>query len=501
MSISASFIVKVNPRVITGGSDNLEFNGLFLADENTISADTLVLTFTSVAQVGAYFGLDSEIYAQSQRYFEGYLNRFSSPRAMLVARRISAPVHGWLRGASLNSNLAQLKTITDGSMIITIDSEVITISDIDLSGATSLSNAGEIIQAALEAESTGVTVTYSSVFNAFTVTSGTNGPESHVAYAEAGPSGTDLAAVLGLDEASNGTLSSGSYGLSAQEQMAEVVARSENWVSFTTIDEIGAEEALEFAAWASVNYGYLYVPHTTNTNAISQDSSDDLASLIRAGNLAHTWPIYGTVDYASFAMGAIACISWQRTNGTITLAFKRQAGLAAYVVKESDAAILESKGFSYVGDFATRNAQFVFLYNSELPGDAFRWVDSYINSVWLSNRLQVSVMDGLSASGRTPYNERGYTMIRAWMNDPIQEGLNNAAIEPGIALSEGQKSQLTNEAGTADILDALDSQGYFIQIIDPGASVRAQRETPIVNLWYTYGGAIQRIEIASTAVL
>ena len=75
-----------------------------------------------------------------------------------------------------------------------------------------------------------------------------------------------------------------------------------------------------------------------------------------------------------------------------------------------------------------------------------------------------------------------------------------AAIEPGIVLSERQKSEVMNEAGR-DISSELWTQGYYIQILDPGAAVRAQRGSPVISIWYTYGGAVQKIEVASTAIL
>lgn len=112
----------------------------------------------------------------------------------------------------------------------------------------------------------------------------------------------------------------------------------------------------------------------------------------------------------------------------------------------------------------------------------------------------MSILNGLTQSPRVPYTEAGFTRIRSWMMDPVNRALTNGAIEPGVILSESQKSELAAEAGT-DISEELYTQGYYIQILDPGASVRVNRETPSISLWYTYGGAVQRITVASTAVL
>lgn len=500
MAIPASRIVNVQPRVITAGSTDLEFNGLLLSDNDTIPTNALVLTFSSARTVGEYFGTDSIEYAASEVYFAGYNNKFSAPRNFLIARQINEAVAGWLRGGAYGGTLASLQAITDGGLVIQIDGVNVSIADVNFSTATSFSTAATILQTALDAESTGVTVTYSSLFRAFTITSATTGEDSIVEFGESPTTGTDLSVLLNLNEVSGATISYGSDAMTAATQMSSIVEKTQNWVTFTTVDEPSVEEALLYASWASSNYGYLYVPYTTEATAVNQTSDADMNSLIIQNQYDHTSTVYGTLQYAIFIMGAVASISWLRTNGTITLAFKNQTGLAAFVVKEADAAVLDTKRYNYFGNFATRNADFVFLYQGILASSDYGFIDPYINSIWLNNRLQVSLLDGLTSTGRVPYNERGYNTIRSWMMTPINEALNNGAIEPGIVLSETQKSILFNEAGL-DITDELETQGYYIQILDPGAPTRAARDTPIVNLWYTYGGAVHRIEVASTAVL
>lgn len=283
-------------------------------------------------------------------------------------------------------------------------------------------------------------------------------------------------------------------------QMTAILDKTQNWVSFTTAWETDVMEALAWASWASRNYGWLYVGYSTSPVMTSPDSSVDMASAVKEALYDHTAIVYGSLDYAAFIMGVVASVAWQRVNGTITAAFKRQAGLTPWVADELTAVTLEAKNCNYFGNFATRNAEFVFLYPGILSASDYGYIDPYVNSIWLNNRLQVSLMDGITNIGRVPYNVRGYTMIKAWMMDPVNEARLNAAIEPGIVLSERQRSEVMNEAGL-DISQELWTQGYYIQVLDPGASVRARRESPIVSLWYTYGGAVQRIEVASTAIL
>ena len=498
MAIPASHIVQVLPRVISGGSSDLELNGLLLTDNAIISASTMVLEFPSAAAVGAYFGQTSVEYAAADVYFTSYNNKLTAPKAFFVARRIAEAVPAWLRSARNAKTLARFKTVTDGALVISIDNTAHTVSGVDFSGVESFSDAADILQSKIGVS--GVKAAFSSLTGAFTITSGTAGTGSSVSFGSAPASGTDLAAFLGLRAEDGAVLSEGMDALSVNDQMAAIRARTENWVSFTTAWEEDAEAMLDWAEWAGNNYGWLYVAYTTNPTTASADSTVDSASVLKDSGNDHTAIIYGSLEYAAFIMGVVASIAWQRINGTITTAFKGQSGLTAWVVDETTATILEGKNCNYFGNFATRNAQFVFMYPGCLSASDYSFIDPYVNSIWLNNRLQVALMDGISRTGRTPYNQRGYTMIAAWMMDPVNEAKNNAAIEPGVELSERQKSEVMNEAGL-DISNELWTQGYYIQVLDPGAAIRAQRGSPVVSLWYTYGGAVQKIEVASTAIL
>lgn len=501
MSIPASHIVNVHPRVITGGSSDLELNGLLLTDNPLISAQTLVLSFPSARSVSAYFGAVSTEYEVADVYFAGFNNKFTAPKQFFVARRIAEDVPAWLRSAKNIKTLTAFKTINDGAIVISIDHTAYAVAAADFSGVTSFSDAADILQAAITgAGATGVDVAYSSLTGAFTITSGTVGENSEVSFASAPAMGTDLSEFMGFTEALGAVISPGMNAMTEVEQMQAILNKTQNFVSFATAWECDPDEALAWASWANDNYGWLYVPYSTAAVMTSADSTTDMASVIKTAGYDHTAVVYGSIEYAAFIMGVVASIAWQRINGTITAAFKKQSGLAPCVYDEATAAILENKKCNYFGNFSTRNADFIFLYPGCLSASDYGYIDPYVNSIWLNNRIQVALMDGISSVGRVPYNVRGYTMIAAWMMDPINEARNNAAIEPGVVLTERQKSEIMNEAGL-DISNELWTQGYYVQVLDPGAVVRSKRGSPLVSLWYTYAGAVQRIEVASTAIL
>jgi hypothetical protein len=498
MAIPASKIVSVIPRLIQAGGTELEITGLFLT-ENPLLPFPHVYSFDSKAAVKDYFGADSAEYALAGKYFLGYDNSFRKPRRLHFARRAAAAIPAFLRGAKFMGTIASLAAITDGSLKIGLNGAAPSdVSGIDLSGAASLSDAAQTIAAALG----GASVSYSSATGAFTVTSNVAGAQSAATYAEAAASGTDLSALLGLTLKAGAVLSQGSGALTGSANMDSVKAQTEGFVTFSTVYAADDAEALSLAEWASGQSSeYLYVLWSQSPLLPAQQDASSIARQIAEANCGAVAGIFGDADYAAFIMGAAASVDWGRRNGAITFAFKSQEGLAATVNDGNSADILNGKRFNFYGRYGARadDNNFIFLYNGCMFGD-WRFIDPYINGIWLRNALQISLLAGIKASPRTPYTDGGYTLIRAWCSGPIERALLNGAIEPGVNLSNSQKAELFLEAGE-DISTDLYTKGYYLQVLDPAAVVRVNRESPAINLWYTYGGSIHKLDVAATAML
>lgn len=500
MPISASQIVQVNPRLLKPGGIDLELNGLLLSPSDTIPAG-LVLAFGEPDAVGSYFGLQSPEYAQAQVYFLGYNNSFLKPRALYITRRMASAAAPWLRGGKLATSVAQIKAVTDGTLTLTLGSHTATLTALSFAAITSFSDAALILQGAIRAETAGgeawtdATVTYLSLFGAFVITGGETGAEQTVDYA----SGT-VADLLLLTLAGGGVSSQGTAAQTPAETMQAVLEQTQNWATFATVATPSESEVLAFAMWANGNgVNYLYLYNDLDPNLLLPGNTATSAAALKIAELSAVAGIYGSPVYAAFLMGAIACIDWNRTAGTITTAFKSQDGLAPTVENSTDAQNLMDHGMNFYGNYATRNDQFVFLYPGSMFG-RYLWVDPFVNAIWLNNALQVALMAGLSQSPRTPYTDAGYTLVRSWMQDPVNRALKNGVIEGGVVLSESQKAQINREAGL-NIVPEVEQLGYYIQVVDAGPQVRTTRDSPTVNLWYTYGGSINRLVVASTALV
>lgn len=495
MAIPASKIVSVTPRIIPSGARDFEISGLILT-ENPLAPFPNVLQFDSKAAVKSCFGAESEEYALAVNYFLGYDNSFRKPKKLHFARRVKTDLAAFLIGSKLTASLADFKAITIGSFKIVIDDTLVTINDLDLSAATSLSDIATKISTKLVT----ATCAYSTIKDGFVITSKTLGAISSVGYMLPAAGEQDLSMMLGMSEQSGASMSIGSAELTAGENMDAIVDQTQNFVTFTNIYEATDDEILALAAWSSSQgVEYLYCLWSNNSALISQSSGNTIAEKIMELDYTSVTAMFGTAKYAAFIMGVAGSIDWNRRNGAINFAFKTQSGLAATVTDGNTADIVLKRKFNFYGRYATRNDSFIFMYDGTMYGE-YRFIDPYINAIWLRNVIQVSLMSGITASPRTPYTPAGYTKIRAWMTDPVERALQNGVIESGVVLSESQKAELYSEAGM-DISMEIFTKGYYLQILDPGPSARINRDSPIINLWYSYGGSINRLEVPISALL
>lgn len=493
MTIPASQIVNITPRVINAGGTDLEIVGLFLT-ENALATFPGTLTFTSAAAVGTYFGLNSAEYQAAVSYFLGYDNSFTKPKKIKFARLVTDAIAGSLIGGSA-ADMDTLKTITAGAFKISIDGTEKDVAALNLSEATTQSDVATALQSAI----TGCTVTYNSNLNSFIITSSTTGATSAVSFATDGEQ--TPAALLGLTSAAGAVQSAGSAALAPAANMASIVNSDQNWVSFTTLTEAETDVILEFAGWVNgTDSQYLYVPYTSDQNDTNPNAGTNLPKSIAEANYEGVALCFNSIAEAILVMATAASIDWNRNNALVTFAFKSQTGITPSVIDETTAANCKELHVNYYGKWATRNDDFTYLYDGSMAAGKFGYIDAYIGNLWLRNALQVSIMSGLNQVGRVPYTQPGYALIRAWCADPINRGLNNGVIDTGVVLSESQKAQLIAEIGE-DVSSEIFTKGYYLMVNDPGAAARVNRESPLLGLWYTYGGSVHKVDLPVSVIL
>jgi hypothetical protein len=495
-SIPASDLASVVPSVISAGGSALDLIGLALT-QNTRVPTGSVLSFPSSGAVSSFFGPTSTEATDAAIYFAGFVGCNVLPGAMLFAQYNLAAVPGYLRGGNISGlTLTQLQAFT-GTLTITFAGTPLTSSSINLSSATSFSNAATIIQTAFT--SPPFAVTYDSVSGAFVFTSTSTGATETVTYA----TGT-LAADLLLTQATGATLSQGAAAVTSPSAfMAGVVAQTTNWATFfTTFDPDGGSGntiKLEFSEWANTTEDeFAYVCWDTDiTPTESTDAASSLGQLIKAANLSGTILIYEPSDLgqAAFISGAIASIDFTEENGRTTLAGKSQTGITPGVTNQTVADNLRANGYNFYGAWATANQQFQGISRGTISGP-FAYIDSYVNQIWMNAQFQLAMMTLLFTVKSIPYNAAGYTLVSAALQDPITAAGDFGAFSPGVELSALEIAEV-NEAAGVSIASTLQTQGYYLQILPASAQTRGARTSPPCTFWYVDGGSIQSLNLSS----
>jgi hypothetical protein len=159
-----------------------------------------------------------------------------------------------------------------------------------------------------------------------------------------------------------------------------------------------------------------------------------------------------------------------------------------------------SNFYTYIGAYANAANTWTIMYNGQMSGQ-FKWVDTYLNQVWLNANLQQATFLALLAYNSVPYNEDGYTDLYLAGLDPIDTAVEAGVIQPGVDLSQSEMQEIDTAAGITGVGQIVATRGWYYLVADPGSTVRTARGSPIMKLWYADGGSVNSIDINSTAVL
>lgn len=522
MSIPSSVIANIIPGVLSPGGAGLVMNGLVLT-QNPLMPAGQVLSFalsgsSNPAQsVSNFFGPSSAEFAYATIYAAGYANGTQLPSTILFAPYNAAARAGWLTSGSLAGvPLATLQAYT-GTLTVTFAGAPLTSSAIVLTGLTQTAMAAAINAAFT---SPPFTVAWNAVQSTFVFTSTATGATETITFAT-GP----LAADLLLTQATGATLSQGAAEDTPTTAMNNVVAVSQNWATFSYLTEPILTDKQGFAAWLGTQddqYGGII--WDSDVQASVQNSTECFGVIAKANNYNGIMCLGGdpalgalgplTRNVAAFVQGMITSVNYAQTNGAIN--YSGKSANASVAVSPTCAnlqtyANLLANGYSCYGAFASRNQGFTFLSNGNAPG-TFPWFDAYVDQIWLSAQLQLALLNLYTSVSDIDYDPTGYGMIRAALvgqptangnvtNDgPINNALNAGVMVIGATLSASQAVAVNSAAGS-NVAGVIQANGYYLQILDPGAVARNNRATPIINLWYSGRSGIQQFSLSSIDIL
>lgn len=505
--VSSSKFVNIIPQVLVATGSGFELNGLLLTKNDNLPLG-VPYKFASQSAVASYLGSTSAEAAFATAYFTSFSNKTKIPPAMLIANYSLDVKAGWLRGAAITSTLAQFKTITNGNLKFYLNDGLVEITALDFSAATSMSDIATAIQTKIRAlnvapYAANATCTYSSLFNAFQITSGATDSTGTVSFAVAtATSGTDLSAILLMRESDGAVVSKlQSSAITEAQYMNNIVLQTQNFISFTRLWAVeDTDEDLAFSAWvASKGVRYVYFEWDKNSVDILSNNATDFASVLKAAGYAGIVPNYGDQLLCAFVMGMICSIDFTVKDGRITCAFKTQAGQTVTCDNDDNFDVLTAKGYNFYCKDGTANNQFYGYQHGTISGD-YEYIDSYVNQVWLNDQMQVALRELQQDSNSLPYNNNNYGFIQSTLKSIIDTAINAGVINVGIDPSAEQIAAVKAETGLDDVETPLYTFGWLLYIASPSATIRAQRGSPIIRFYYMDGGSIQQITLYSTAI-
>lgn len=491
-SIPADRIVSIVPSAVGTGGTPLAMSTLLISGSGSPHIIG-VRQFSSADEVNRFFGLASDEYAFAERYFLGYEGATKVPDTLWMAASRENAQPAVLQSATMRSvSLGSIKTSGDLTLIVDGTSTTTTI---DLTAATSFSNAADLINTAITA--TGANCAFSASAQVFEFVTSVTGEAATIAFADG-----SLAELLKLREEDGALAENGTDAMSIDELMDYCLNFTRNFAVITFMEELTRAQKEAAAQWTTLRRSrFLMVLQDSAGAALVANNDASFGAWLAATDQDGTMPYYGTIGQIAAVCGGIAAIDFKRLNGRRNIMFMRQAGLAASVTKEEDYTALVSNGYTFYAAFATAADRFQFQTNGAVAGK-FRWADNYVNQIYLNSQLQLALMTMLTSYGNIPYNDTGKAYHRNAILDPINEMTNFGGIQPLVdptALSQQQKSIINSQAGR-DIVPELLNKGWAVDIKTADAQTRGNRGSMPFTLWYTDGGSVQSVNLASINV-
>lgn len=492
-NVPISQVVQINPRVIGAGGAQGALDGLLLTQSPALPTNRPA-PFFSAASVSLFFGPSSEESAAAGVYFAGILGGGQQPASLTFARYALADAPAVVFGTATGLTLSQLQALS-GTLSVTTAAPH-TSTSIDLSLATSFTNAATLMMAAFTAPD--FVIAYDTTRNRFTLSTNATGADATVSAV----SGT-LATPVGLSAAAGAYVqANGVDEDTPATAMDRVTATTMNWGIFSHVWDADIDERLAFAAWnTQQDFQFLYAGWDADPTDLVPNNPTSFGGMVHMSPYQGVIAVYGALAHASAVMAWAASTNYQMVDGRNTLAFRQPVSVVNPQVDTLAAAeALLTNGYTYLGSYASTANTYTVFYNGEVSGQ-FEWADTYLGQVWLRRTLQQAWFETLLAYKSLPYNAEGYNAIYEGVQDTIGQATQNGVIRGGVTLSASQRAQINAQA-QLDIAGQVADRGWFLQVTEPlSTSVRTERGSPTVNFWYCDGGSIQKIVVSSATVL
>ena len=506
MSISFSVFNPITSIVENNISNAKIFAGLAITNSLLISTLTPLMKFISSDAVGEFFGLNSNEYKYSFKYFSAYSTAETTPAYLYFGLLVSDDRSPWVTGGKVKNptaTLNALKLITAGVLTVNADGINYSTTGIDLSAATSLSNVASIIQADVRAANPSLVPIFNFTYNG--TTNNFYGLFSDTATTTDyfSSTTTGLATALQMTLATNATLSQGANVQTVAEALTILKSKFTDQFSIFFLDDLDGyvtdDENVALAQWVSdqdSKYNSLVW-----SNEVALESATDTTSIWYQINQAgiENCSIFDEVNLDNservFAYaGILASLDLTQLNSAITPAFKTQDGLLPSVSDTDIAVILNDKKINYYGNVGISGSPTVlnFFYGGYTTGK-WGYTDNLVGQVWIAYQCNVAIARLFTSIGQVVNDPDGAGLVRAALTDAVETAVFNGIVAKGVNFDTATQLYIKTRYGINPV--DLTNNGYVI-INSP--STPSQRQNRISSVWsilYVKGSAIQFLPI------
>ncbi len=416
---------------------------------NPLFAANTVYEFTSSKDVTNFAGaltIEAKIAAE---YF-GWISKVATQAKKISFMRYSfEALAPYMYTTKTLTPLASFTEISDGSMVVNLGGTAFTVSNINLTGATSYLDIANAIQTAIRANTQGgelwtnATFTYNAANTSFILTGGATG-EAEINYAIAAETGTDLSALLGLNATNAPILSNGTAAETVTDILNKTTDISTNFLTFgftsasdafNNLDSIG-----QFADEQNNQYRFCFDLSSANYMAGIETAAK------YTGMTAHYNINYGIEGInPAWLMSAIlpATTNYTKPNGVKNYMFQ-QFPQQAVSIGINDGTLyqtLDNLNINYNGQTQKTGSNIAF-YQNGFNADG---VDTAIfdNEAWLKDAIATDVINAFLALDFVSADKGGEAVVVGIIQNNADKALKNHVFANGTVLNETQKAFIT----------------------------------------------------------
>lgn len=285
-----------------------------------------------------------------------------------------------------------------------------------------------------------------------------------------GGSGTDISALFHLRSADGAPSPvDGVDSETALEAAAIHADGSHVWYALEFVTTVQPtlqehEDVAGFIESASPSRTYWYT--TGDSEVLDPLTDGDLASAMKVLNLARTCGQYSTTaptNAIASLFGRFANVDFRQNNSCITAKFKREPGVVAETLSETQAQTVDDK---HINVFVNYDVDVAIVEEGVMANGDF--IDERIGCDWLQNALQVALFNVLYTSPtKIPQTDAGTQILVTACKVVLQAGVFNGFIAPGM-----WNGPPLGQINTGDLL----TTGFYVFAPSVNTQSQADRE-------------------------